>query len=182
MTDKKEENTFIKSLGQVTPIKKSNRVIKPIPKKNTLSTKKTNLTKQPNKEVQKNTSNKTYLKNLSIEKTPINKQLKKGKIPIDKKVDFHGLSLNESKEIFIKTINECFFKGQRCILFVTGKGMINKNYDDNEKKLFYGKIRNDFTNWVNIEGVKRKILNMQKADIKHGGDGAFFIYLRKNKH
>ena len=29
---------------------------------------------------------------------------------------------------------------------------------------------------------KSKILNLQQANIKKGGDGAFFVYLRKNKN
>ena len=50
------------------------------------------------------------------------------------------------------------------------------------QKLFYGKIRNSFLEWVNINEVKIKILSVEKADLKNGGDGAFFVYLRKNKN
>ena len=120
---------------------------------------------------------------LKIQKTYINKKLRKGKILINKKIDFHGYSLEEAKELFLSTIINCFIKNYRCILFITGKGLNKKTtntFQDN--KLYYGKIRNEFLNWVSIKEVQSKILNVQQANSKHGGDGAFFVYLRKNKN
>ena len=120
---------------------------------------------------------------LIIEKSNINKKLKKGKIPINKKIDFHGCGLEEAKEIFLNTIDDCFLKNHRCILFITGKGASKRNVDNNkENKLYYGQIRSDFINCTAHSSVQSKILNIQQASFEHGGDGAFFVYLRKNKN
>ena len=54
------------------------------------------------------------------------------------------------------------------------------NFQNN--KLYYSEIRNNFINWTSINKVQSKILNVQQAGPKHGGDGAFFVYLRKNKN
>ena len=108
--------------------------------------------------------------------------MKKGRIKIDKKIDFHGLSLQNAKTLFLETINECFVQNHRCILFITGKGLYNQNKERHKnKKLYYGKIRNNILEWNQLHIVKSKILNVQRAGPEHGGDGAFFIYLRKNK-
>ena len=56
--------------------------------------------------------------------------MKRGKIPINKRIDFHGLSVDEAKKLFLKTINDCFINNSRCILFITGKG-IEKNTNTN---------------------------------------------------
>ena len=66
---------------------------------------------------------------------------------------------------------------------ITGKG-IRKQKDSYEKdnRLYYGKIRNSFDEWTKIKGVQEKILNIQEAPIKQGGDGAFLVFLRKNKY
>ena len=56
----------------------------------------------------------------------MNKRLKKGKIPINKKIDFHGLRLEQAKKIFFEIIHECYYSNKRCLLFVTGKG-VRKN-------------------------------------------------------
>ena len=57
---------------------------------------------------------KTIIKknNLRIEKSLIEKKFKKGKIFIDKKVDFHGLSVEKAKNNFFKTVDECFYSNK----------------------------------------------------------------------
>ena len=43
-------------------------------------------------------------------------------------------------------------KNYRCILFVTGKGLNQKKTNSfQEKKLYYGKIRNEFLHWVSAQ-------------------------------
>ena len=36
--------------------------------------------------------------------------------------------------------------------------------------------------WGNEEDVSSKILSVVSAGISYGGDGAFFVYLRKNRY
>lgn len=180
---KKNKDIFLQYLGEVTPIKKSNKNFKKIKKTNFSSSKKykknTIINIGLNKNVQKNDG---VDQNFKIEASPLNKKLKKGKIPIDKKIDFHGFSTNQAKKIFIETINDCFYANKRCILFVTGKGINRGSFNNTNKKLYHGKIRNNFLEWVNQKEAASKILNMSPAGFLYGGDGAFFIYLRKNKH
>ena len=60
---------------------------------------------------------------------------------------------------------------------------MNKNQNsEGRNKLFYGKIRNEFIKWTNEKGSGQKILNIEQAGMAYGGDGAFFVYLRKNKN
>ena len=183
MIKKSENDIFLNSLKGVEPIKKNNKISKKIPtiKKSETTKKKltpkTPLTTGEKKDI---LPKKLFLK---IEKNNINKKLKKGKIPINRKIDFHGCSLESAKSIFLKTINECYQKNLRCILFVTGKGIrALNNTNQNEKKLYYGKIRNEFTNWTSLAEVQSKILNIEQANNENGGDGAFFVYLRKLKN
>ena len=117
-----------------------------------------------------------------VEKSRINKKLKKGTINVDKKIDFHGLTVEEARIKFIETIDLCFATNKRCILFITGKGMKASSGALAEKRLYYGKIRNEFLHWESAQEVRSKILNVQQANLENGGDGAFFVYLRKNKN
>ena len=61
---------------------------------------------------------------------------------------------------------------------------MKKNKEENfiENKLYYGKIRSSFLDWTRIAEIQAKILNVEQAPAKYGGDGAFLIYLRKNKN
>ena len=67
-------------------------------------------------------------------------------------------------------------------MFVTGKGIKKTNQDVTNKRLFYGMIRENFKQWIYERGVFSKILHVVPAGFSHGGDGACFVYLRKNKN
>ena len=183
MSNKDDNNFFLKSLAGVKLLKKNNKVIKPIPKPIESNTPRTIIKETESGKIYEKTKNVIVQRKTAIQKSDINKKLKKNKIPINRKIDFHGCSLNEAKKIFFNTINDCFSKNFRCILFITGKGSIKKENDHSlETMLYYGKIRNNFLNWINHNAVQSKILNVQQANTKSGGDGAFFVYLRKNKN
>ena len=173
----KKKDTFLESVGNVKPIKKSNRNYKKV--KNLV---KKNVNKM-NFSIpiidEENTPNKNILK---VEPPLINNKLKKSKIQINKKIDFHGLSIDAAKKLFLQTINDCFYSNKRFILFVTGKGIKKTIDSSNNNKLFHGKIRENFKTWIFEKEVESKILNFSSASSKYGGDGAFFVYLRKNKN
>ena len=180
---KDEDDIFLKSLVGVSPLKKSNKVSKKIPKHNKSQLNKIQTTKtKPITPTLPNT-NKKKIQKLKIEKNNNNKKLKKGKIPIEAKIDFHGMSYSDAQDLFFSSINHCFTNNKRCVLFITGKG-IRKQKDSYAKddRLYYGKIRNSFHQWTTTKGVQEKILNIQEAPINLGGDGAFLVFLRKNKN
>ena len=183
MANKDDHNVFIKSLTGVEPLKKNNKITKPIPKTRASNTTKIVIKDMQSDKIYEKTKNISTQQKMAIQKSGINKKLKKNKIPINRKIDFHGCSLDSAKKIFFNTINDCFSKNFRCILFITGKGAIKRENDYSlNTMLYYGKIRNNFLDWVNHNAVQSKILNVQQANTKTGGDGAFFVYLRKNKN
>ena len=98
-----DDEVFLKHLGKITPIKKKNRVHKEVVKvpKGLISKKKEDVKEK----IKTKTDNKD-LKNTkySIEVGGVNRLLKKGRVAIDKKIDFHGRTTNEAKEIFNQTI------------------------------------------------------------------------------
>ena len=180
---KDPEDKFINLVRGVTPIKKNNKLKRKIPKvdldlfknKNTLIKKTHTPLPAGSEPIRKS--------EFSIIKNKTNKKLKKGRIKIDKKIDFHGLSLLEAENLFKTTIQESYSRNLRCLLFVTGKGVNKKNdQEDTGARLYYGKIRNSFHEWTTTKGVQEKILNIQDAPINLGGDGAFLVFLRKNKN
>ena len=177
---KKDEEAFLKSIFGTSPIKKKDRIEKKAPKEKNKFIKK-NYEKKTNSIFEEASVKKEKPKSFFIlEKGAINKKLKKGKIPIDKKIDFHGLSVLSAEELFLHTVISCYNKNLRCILFVTGKGIMKKNTNNNENlKLYYGKIRKNFFTWINKTEVQKYILSVEQAGIEYGADGAFFVYLRK---
>lgn len=179
---KKDEEAFLKSIYGTLPIKKKDRVEKKLPENISKNINKNYLYKEKKQDDDKEDDKKIQqTKSLfSLEKTHINKKLKKGKIPIERRIDFHGLSVLQAESLFTNTILSCYDSGHRCILFITGKGIMRKNETRREEsKLYYGKIRESFFLWIAKENLQKYILSVEQAGIDHGADGAFFVYLRK---
>ena len=109
------------------------------------------------------------------------KKLKRGKINPEKIIDLHGYNLLEAEKKFDEEVANSFNTSTRCILFITGKGARNKGADELANKLFYGKIRSNINNWAKKDQNQKKILHISKAHVSHGGDGSFYIYLRKKR-
>ena len=180
---KKDKDAFLRSITGTKPIQKKDNIKKSILKDENLYTENIKTKKIVIKNLvepkiltigtEKNNNNK-------IEITKINKKLKKGKIPPNHKVDFHGMSLFEAEELLCNVIINCYNTNKRCILFVTGKGVNKKETDHrNETKLYYGKIRGAFTSWIRKPDIEKYILSVEQASMEYGADGAFFVYLRK---
>ena len=141
---KNNKDSFLNSLVKVKPLKKSNRLSSPTPKiKQTEIRFVRDKISNETQVTRKKNDNKNY--NELSPSFNNNRNLRRGKIPIQKKIDFHGYSLSDAYEIFLETIHSCYNSNTRCILFVTGKGLINKDKEEySETKLYYGKIRNNF--------------------------------------
>ena len=178
-----ENELFLKQMKGVTQIKKSGRL------QNTKIIKKTKLKKNnqktnTNSTPERNITTKIQNTNLSLERVSIKKNIKKNILKIDKKIDFHGIGLLEAEDIFTSTVVDCFNQHKRCILFITGKGVFRpKNHDQSiTPKLYHGVIRASFFDWVRSKNLSKYILSYEQASIEHGSDGAFYVYLRKNKN
>ena len=175
------DDVFLKQMKGVSPIKKNNKIKKEEPKTNHKSEKK-NIVKQKTI-ITPNVTTTIKKSEFFLEKIDLKKRIKNKSFHIDKKIDFHGKSLLESQEQFDNTIIESYNNGIRCLLFVTGKGLFkSKNYEESDKpKLYHGIIRSSFIEWVSSKKFSKYILSFEQASIEHGGDGAFYVYLRKNK-
>ena len=181
-----EDDIFIKKMKGVKPLKNKNNYIE-----STNIKKNKKILKTQTKTNQKDETIETKKTKQSIYKITfgeINKDLKKGKIKIDKKLDLHGYNLLDAEVKFKTEVISAYNKNKRCLLVITGKGVHINNENDEDKgfkkkpKLFYGKIKNSITSWVNEDEIKNYILTYQNAGIEYGGDGAIFIYLRRKKN
>jgi len=112
------------------------------------------------------------------------KEFNIGKNKIEKKrtIDLHGFTLDQANKTIESFINKSFKDEVSKLIVVTGKGLHSKNESNPfvSKKLSILKYSipefiksNDF--------LMKKIIEIKDADIKDGGSGAFYIYLKKLK-
>ena len=98
------------------------------------------------------------------------------------KLDLHGSSLRESNEMVKKFISESFNLGYKKLLIVTGKGLRSKSYSNPYISEKLNILKNSVPAFIkNDEDLKSKISKISEADIKDGGEGAIYIFLKNNK-
>ena len=100
----------------------------------------------------------------------INKELKRGKVKIDRRLDLHGYTLKEANDKFKDEVIKNYNKNKRCMLVITGKGVLNKSNkkEEDTPKLYYGKIKNSILNWIHDIEIKNLILTYQDAELNMG--------------
>ena len=114
----------------------------------------------------KNLSDFTNIKT-GVDKKTINK-IKKGSFTINAKLDLHGCRLNEAEKLLKIFILEKFSKNEQNLLIISGKGKNGK-----------GVIKSSIPNWLEKPPLSEKVYVFSKAQNKDGGEGAYFVRLRK---
>ena len=98
-----------------------------------------------------------------------------------KTIDLHGHTLQESNKIIENFINKNYEEKVNKLIVVTGKGLHSKNENDPYVSKDLGILRYSVPEYIKKnEDLMKKIIEIKEADIKDGGSGAFYIYLKKN--
>ena len=127
----------------------------------------------------KNVLNNYKLQDIRIDKNKLS-LLKRGKIKPEKILDLHGLKSAEAKRKAIEFTTINFNLGLRLLLIITGKGKMKIN-DLNREDLKTGVLRKSLKSWLYESDLRPNILGVVSSHISHGGEGAFYVYLKNKK-
>ena len=99
-----------------------------------------------------------------------------------RKIDLHGLSLDEANNKIETLIDKYFIEGIEKIIVITGKGLRSKTIDNPYISKDLSILKNSVPDYINANlKIRKKIKSISKAKIKDGGEGAFYIFLKKFK-
>ena len=99
-----------------------------------------------------------------------------------RKLDLHGLSLNQANKIVKKFIIESFENGYKKLLIITGKGLRSKVHRNPYLSEQMSVLKHSVPEFIkNDEDLFDKISRISTADLKDGGEGAFYIFFKKVK-
>ncbi len=97
-----------------------------------------------------------------------------------RKVDLHGLSLDEANKKIEILIDKYFMQGVEKIIVITGKGLGSKTTNNPYVSKDLSILKNSVPDYINANlKIKSKIKSISKAEIKDGGEGALYIFLKK---
>ncbi|MEX2408640.1 MAG: Smr/MutS family protein, partial [Rhodovibrionaceae bacterium] len=104
-------------------------------------------------------------------------RLKRGQLPIEAQLDLHGLNQLDAQralEAFLAAAQEA---GRRCVLVITGKGGVGRAPAGGEA----GVLRRAVPLWLNQAGLREKVLAYAYAQPKHGGQGALYVLVKRQR-
>ena len=97
-----------------------------------------------------------------------------------KSIDLHGYTLEEANKLVEKFILESYEKKINKLIIVTGKGIHSQNEKDPYVSKDLSILKYSVPEFIsNNKSLMNVIYDMQDAEIKDGGAGAFYIFLKK---
>lgn len=104
-----------------------------------------------------------------------------GKIEIDARLDLHGLRQGEARQRLVGFIHSAHQRGLRTVLVITGKGS-GAGSDPLAGALGEpqrGVLRRLVPQWLDGPELRLFIVSFTTASIRHGGEGALYVRLRR---
>ncbi len=102
-------------------------------------------------------------------------RLKRGKLPVEGRLDLHGLTQAEAERELATFLARSQARGQRCVLVITGKGG-ERRREDLERT---GVLRRMVPLWLNAPANRARVLAFDEARAQHGGGGALYVLLKR---
>ncbi|MGH1369997.1 MAG: Smr/MutS family protein [Maritimibacter sp.] len=106
-------------------------------------------------------------------------QMKKGRLSPEARLDLHGLTLAQAHPRLLNFIFNSVRDGKRLVLVITGKGKSKPSHGPIPERL--GVLRHQVPHWLNSPPLRAHVLQISEAHLKHGGHGAYYVYLRRAK-
>ena len=119
----------------------------------------------------------------SSEKLPNKDDKLKKKSPLKiKSIDLHGYTLDQANKFIESFIIKSYEENINKLIVVTGKGIHSQNEKDPYVSKELSILKYSVPEFISKNKNLMKIIQeITDANIDDGGDGAFYIFLKKNK-
>ena len=101
---------------------------------------------------------------------PTLEKLSRGKLPIEGRVDLHGMTQSEAHSLLLSFLQRAHGNGVRYVLVITGKGFSSGGD---------GVLKRQVPAWLSTPPFRALVSSHDLAARQHGGEGALYIRLRK---
>lgn len=102
---------------------------------------------------------------------PVKKKLAKGRLPIEARLDLHGLFQDEAHDLLLDFLLRAHERGLRHVLVITGKGRSMGSE---------GVLRRAVPLWFSKAEFRFLISSYEWAAQHHGGEGAMYVRLARS--
>ena len=98
------------------------------------------------------------------------KKVRRGQVQIDYTIDLHDMTRDAAFASLKRRLSLAHECKNRTILIITGKGAN-----------LQGVLRQSLHGWLNDPSIRPIISSISPAHIRHGGTGAFYVFLKRRK-
>lgn len=101
----------------------------------------------------------------------------KGRLRPEARLDLHGHTLDQAQGELTRFILKSHAAGRRLVLVITGKGRIRDEGGPIPTRP--GALRHQVPHWLARPPLSPLVLQTAPAHLRHGGEGALYVYLRR---
>lgn len=98
------------------------------------------------------------------------RELRRGSLPIDARLDLHGLTADAARERVLDFLRDKRARGERCVLVIHGKG---------DRTPGGGVLRGEISAWLSQGRAREHVAAFATAREDDGGEGAVYVALRR---
>jgi DNA-nicking Smr family endonuclease len=99
------------------------------------------------------------------------RELRRGVLPIDGRLDLHGLGAEEARTKLLDFLKTQRARGERCVLVIHGKGEHSERGN--------GVLRGEISAWLSQGRAREHVAAFATAREEDGGEGAVYVALRR---
>ncbi|HET9070062.1 MAG TPA: Smr/MutS family protein [Amaricoccus sp.] len=103
-------------------------------------------------------------------------RLRRGRLEPEARIDLHGMTSERAHAALAGFIHEAHAASLRLVLVITGKGRADAEAMQPHRQ---GILRHSVPHWLGAPPLGSRILDVLPAHQRHGGAGAFYVYLRR---
>ncbi len=103
--------------------------------------------------------------------------MKRGRLAPEGRIDLHGMTQDRAHGALTAFLLRAHAQGKRLVLVITGKGKEDRGADLMPVRT--GVLRHQVPHWLELPPLKQVVQQVAQAHRKHGGGGAYYVYLRR---
>lgn len=107
-------------------------------------------------------------------------KLRSGRLDPQARLDLHGMTLDRAHPALTGFVLSAYAAGLRLVLVITGKGRA-ADASGGSWSSQCGILRHSLPHWLAAPPLVAKVLQVAPAHPRHGGVGAFYVYLRRQR-
>ena len=128
-------------------------------------------TKRPHEDTLPNLLPETDRKSYAAPQNRQNERaVRRGRQAISASFDLHGHTRDTAFQVLPAFLAQEQAKGSQCVIVITGKGKSGE-----------GVLRRAFMNWLDMPEARNLVNGYAPAHAKHGGSGAWYVFLRRRR-